>query len=281
MVRRAFRLAYDGTAFRGFQRQPHAETVENALFAALASLDVVAEPTAPPPGYSAAGRTDAGVSAAAQTVAFDCPDWLSPAALNGSLPADVRAWASADAPSDFNAQYAAERRRYEYYLHAATAGADGGWTDRRRARAQTVLDRLSGRHDFHNLTPDETGTERDLTTACERDPPFLVCAFTASGFPREFVRRAAGLVTAVAAGDRTPGFLDRVLSTEQLDGPAGIAAADPEPLVLAAVDYGDALAFAVDEPAATSAWTVFEERRVTRRTGARVAERLRPERPEE
>jgi hypothetical protein len=37
MVRRAFRLAYDGTGYRGYQRQPHAETVENALFDALSA----------------------------------------------------------------------------------------------------------------------------------------------------------------------------------------------------------------------------------------------------
>ena len=44
----------------------------------------------------AAGRTDAGVSALAQTVAFDAPEWLTPRALNAELPAEIRAWASAD-----------------------------------------------------------------------------------------------------------------------------------------------------------------------------------------
>ncbi|PSP59010.1 tRNA pseudouridine(38-40) synthase TruA [Halobacteriales archaeon QH_7_66_36] len=263
MTRRAFRIAYDGTAYRGFQRQPHAETVENELFAALAALEVTAEPTAPS-GYSAAGRTDAGVSAIGQTVAFDAPEWLTPAALNGSLPADVRAWASADAPDDFHAQYDATARTYEYHLHAPEADAE---------RATAVLDRLSGTHDFHNLTRDDDGTKRDLTASCERDGSFLVCTFTADGFPRAFVRRAVGLVASVATGERDIEFVDRVLSTESLDGPDGVGAAAPEPLLLRRVDYD--IEFALDKSAAVSAWTVFEERRISRLTGARVAERLR------
>ena len=99
---RAFRLAYDGTGYRGFQRQPHGETIEDAVFEALAELGVEFEDGAPV-GYAAAGRTDAGVSARAQTVAFEAPTWLTPRAFNGDLPADVRAWAAAEVPPAFHA----------------------------------------------------------------------------------------------------------------------------------------------------------------------------------
>src|SRR6056297_1923774 len=102
---RAFRVAYDGRPYHGFQRQPDVPTVENTLFDALAALGVA---DGKPAGYAAAGRTDAGVSALAQTVAFACPDWLSPAALNSELPATIRAWASADAEPDFHATHHAE-----------------------------------------------------------------------------------------------------------------------------------------------------------------------------
>jgi tRNA pseudouridine38-40 synthase len=261
---RAFRLAYDGTDYRGYQRQPHGETVENELFRALARLGVTATPETPPDEYSAAGRTDAGVSAVQQTVAFDAPDWLTPAAFNGELPAAVRAWASADVEDGFHAQYDATRRVYQYHLHAPEADDD---------RANAVCDRLSGAHDFHNLTPDATGTERDLSASVTRDGAYLVCEFTSDGFPREFVRRAVGLLAAVAAGDRPLDDCDRVLADEPLQGPDGVAPVAPDPLLLRRVDYDTA--FEVDDAAAASAWTVFEERRIGRQTGARVAERLR------
>jgi tRNA pseudouridine38-40 synthase len=286
-MRRAFRLAYDGTGYRGYQRQPHAETVENALFRALAALDVVPTPDTPPDGYAAAGRTDAGVSALRQTVSFDAPDWLAPRALNAELPADVRAWASADAPDDFHAQYDARSRAYEYHLYAPgadteraverreTAGENGSeWSERHVSRARNVCDRLSGRHDFHNLTPDSSGTERDLTATCERDGDFLVCRFEAGGFPRSLIRRAVTLVASVATGERDPAFVDRVLSAGSLAGPDGVGPAAPEPLLLRRVAYD--LDFERDETAAASARRVFERRRVDRLTGARVASRLRP-----
>ena len=117
----AFRIAYDGQPYRGFQRQPDVPTVEDALLGALRDLDVLPADADTPPGSAAAGRTDAGVSALAQTVAFEAPDWLSPAAFNSELPESIRAWASADVDAEFHATSA---RTLFDRLHAErTAGA--------------------------------------------------------------------------------------------------------------------------------------------------------------
>ncbi|MEF8842622.1 MAG: tRNA pseudouridine(38-40) synthase TruA [Haloarculaceae archaeon] len=257
---RAYRLAYDGGSYRGFQRQPHGETVEDALLGALRKLGVLDGGEDTPPGYAAAGRTDAGVSALAQTVAFEAPGWLTPRALNGELPADVRAWASADVTDGFHATHDARSRTYTYDLHAPAA-------DERLARE--VCARLSGEHDFHNLTSDADGTVRHLRASATREGAFLTCHFRAGGFPRGFVRRAVRLVESVATGDRSTEFVDRVLSTEPLDGPDGVAAAAPEPLVLLSVTY-PAVRFAVDERAAASAREVFGARRTAASARART-----------
>jgi tRNA pseudouridine38-40 synthase len=262
---RAFRVAYDGTAFRGFQRQPDVPTVEGTLFDALAALGVYDPERHRPEGYAAAGRTDAGASALAQTVAFEAPDWLTPRAFDSELPADVRAWASADVPDGFHATHDATTREYTYHLHAPDADP---------AVARSALERLAGPHDFHNLTPDDDGTERTLETELSVEASFLVVTARADGFPRRFVRRLATLVAAVARGERDPSFVDRALSTERLDGANGIGAAPAEPLVLTDVAYLD-VTFERDRQAAESAREVFEARRVDRETRARVAERLR------
>jgi tRNA pseudouridine38-40 synthase len=256
---RAYRLAYDGSPYRGFQRQPHGETVEDALLDALRSLGVL-EGDDTPPGYAAAGRTDSGVSALAQTVAFEAPEWLTPRALNGELPADVRAWASAEAPEGFHATHDTRSRTYIYHLHAPGA-------DERLAR--TVCDRLSGEHDFRNLTSDDEGTVRHLRASATREGQFLACHFRADGFPRGFVRRAVRLVEAVATGERPLEFVERVLGPEPLPGPEGVAAAAPEPLVLLSVSYPD-LRFAIDERAAASAREVFGARRAAASARART-----------
>lgn len=255
---RAFRLAYDGTLYHGFQRQPDVLTVEGELFTALERLGVF-DGVRRPDGYAAAGRTDAGVSAVAQTVAYECPDWLSPRALNSELPAAIRSWASADAPPDFHATHDAARREYTYHLHAPDGSPE---------RACAALDALSGSHDFHNLTPDDAGTKRTLETDLVVDGSYFVITLSAEGFARQLVRRIVGLVWAIARGERED--VDRVLSAETLSGPDGVPVASPEPLVLTGVQYPK-LQFESDDNAVMSAREVFENKLVKRRTDARVA----------
>jgi tRNA pseudouridine38-40 synthase len=271
--RRSYRVAYDGTGYRGFQRQPDGDTVEDTLLDALCRLDVLAGPPDPagasretPPGWTAPVGPAGGGPAVAQTVAFDAPDWLTPRAFCGELPGDVRVHASADAPAEFHATHDARERSYEYHLHAPEADDDA---------VERACDRLSGEVDLHDLSADPRGdrTRRELSLSAERDGTYLRLRAAAGGFPREAVRRLASLIASVGAGERDLAFVDRVLDDEPLPGPDGVAAAPPEPLVLVDVDYD--LDFRIDHEAAATAWTVFERRRVERTTDARVAERLR------
>ena len=260
---RAYRLAYDGVPYHGFQRQPDVPTVEDTLFDALSALDVLAD-GAVPSGYAGAGRTDSGVSALVQTVSFEAPDWLTPRAFNSELPDSIRVWASADVPDDFHATHWASEREYTYFLWAG--GAD-------ETLARQTLDSLSGEHDFHNLPPDDTGTVRTLEATLEREPPFFVVRFRAGGFPRQFVRRAVTLLSDVAHGNRPLPFVDRVLSPESLSGPEGVGPAPANPLVLTRVSYPD-IRFTVDQKAARRTREQFSEIHRERATNARVAEVL-------
>lgn len=256
--RRAYRVAYDGREYAGFQRQPHARTVEGTLLSALSELGVVERGDGPthatPSGYAAAGRTDAGVSAVAQTVAFDAPEWLTPRAFNGTLPGSIRVWAAADGPPEFHATHHATRRTYRYYLHAPSDDDRCG-----EDRLHDALARLSGSHDFRNLTPDDRGTTRDLRATAQREGAFLVVEVSADGFPRALVRRLVAATRLVATGRAEPSFLDRVLDPEPLPGHLGVGPAAPEPLVLWDVAYRN-VGFVIDEEAAASARKSFDER---------------------
>jgi tRNA pseudouridine38-40 synthase len=253
---RAFRIAYDGTPFHGFQRQPDVPTVEGALFDALRELGVCVDE---PANYSAAGRTDAGVSAAAQTVAFDCPAWCDPAALNGSLPESIRAWASADV-TGFHATHDAHTREYVYVL--AAEGLD-------EERARTAADRLSGEHDFHNLTPDARGTVRDVDVAVDREEVCLPVTVRAGGFPRQFVRRLVSLLRSVASGAAPLAKIDRVLGPDGIEGPEGVPPAPAYPLYLAGVRYDLSFSTAPDPAAETR--ERFDRLRIEHAVRSRVA----------
>jgi|AntRauMinimDraft_4_1070384.scaffolds.fasta_scaffold00106_30 tRNA pseudouridine38-40 synthase len=265
---RAFRVAYDGREYAGFQRQPHARTVEGTLLRALAKHGILGRGEGPthatPPGYAAAGRTDAGVSALAQTVAFEAPAWLTPRAFNGQLPGSIRVWAAADVRGGFHATHDAIERTYRYHLYAPVlddAVDDGAITDDAidDDRVREALSRLSGEHDFHNLTSDETGTVRDLTATATRVGDLLVIELSAGGFPRALVRRVVSAARAVGRGATEPARIDRLLAAEPVPGELGVPPAPPEPLVLWDVAY-DGVTFETDPEAAESARVAFGER---------------------
>ncbi|MFB6107145.1 MAG: tRNA pseudouridine(38-40) synthase TruA [Halobacteriaceae archaeon] len=245
---RAYRVAYDGRPFHGFQRQPSVPTVEDALLDALRALDVLDGGV--PSGWAAAGRTDAGVSAIAQTVAFEAPAWLTPRAFDAELPESVRVWARADVPPGFHATHDARERSYRYALYAPDADDD---------RARAACDALSGTHDFHNLTPDDSGTVRVLSLSCRRDGPVLVLTARAGGFARELVRRLVTVVRGVGTGDVDLSAVDRLLGPDPVDGPEGVAPAPPTPLLLREVTYD--VTFEVDPAAAARARAAFADRR--------------------
>ncbi|WP_418286644.1 tRNA pseudouridine(38-40) synthase TruA [Halorubrum sp. DTA46] len=279
---RAYRVAYDGREYAGFQRQPHAETVEGTLLRALAAhglLDRGDGPThATPPGYAAAGRTDAGVSAVAQTVAFEAPEWLTPRAFNGQLPGSIRVWAAADVRDGFHATHDATRRTYRYHLYAPGGGAADGVADRGYAvdddRVRAALTRFSGEHDFHNLTSDETGTVRDLTATATREGDLLVVEIAADGFPRALVRRLVAAARAVGRGTTDVERIERLLAPEPISGQFGVGPAPSAPLVLWDVEY-DGVSFGVDTEAAASAREAFGERHRDARLAAAVTGAIR------
>lgn len=110
-----FTVAYDGTAFHGWQRQPGQRTVQGELERALAvALGV------PTVGVSGAGRTDAGVHARGQVASLRCESALPARAVAAlaarELPDDVRIVDAREAAPDFHARHSARARRYAYRL---------------------------------------------------------------------------------------------------------------------------------------------------------------------
>jgi tRNA pseudouridine38-40 synthase len=152
-----FRLdvAYDGTEFHGWQRQPEGRTVQGVLEAALAALLEVEEVT-----LHGAGRTDAGVHARGQVASFRAATRIPAAALRHALaprlPRDVRVVRSAAAEDGFDARRSALARRYSYRLLRAEdpleerfAWRPRRWPDLPALEAATRA--LEGRQDFSSF----------------------------------------------------------------------------------------------------------------------------------
>lgn len=194
-------LEYDGTAFKGWARQPGERTVEGvlreALAATFASLD----------GLAVAGRTDAGVHARANVASVDVeggpPPGRAAEALNTVLPHDVAVVAAEEAGSEFHARFGAVSRSYRYRVFRRRtpspfeARRSLWWPrplDEEALAAAAAL--IVGKHDFRAFTPADTQHEVFVRTveaaAWERAGDHLDFTITADGFLRHMVRTLVG-----------------------------------------------------------------------------------------
>ncbi|NPV55886.1 MAG: tRNA pseudouridine(38-40) synthase TruA [Anaerolineae bacterium] len=115
MARYQIILSYDGTDFQGFQRQGSKRTVQGEVEQALRRLGWCGR------SILAAGRTDSGVHAAGQVIAFDLdwqhtPDALA-RALDSALPHGIAVQSAALAGEDFHPRYDARARQYRYEIY--------------------------------------------------------------------------------------------------------------------------------------------------------------------
>ncbi|MDK2795451.1 MAG: tRNA pseudouridine38-40 synthase, partial [Archaeoglobaceae archaeon] len=108
-MRYAIKIAYFGDNFFGSQFQPDRRTVAGEILKALKSFGIDSR-------LSFAGRTDTGVHALGQVVAFNTESKITPRMLNSELPEDITAWALAEVPEDFNPRKASSRV-YSYVFY--------------------------------------------------------------------------------------------------------------------------------------------------------------------
>ena len=199
-------VEYDGTDFAGFQLQPGRRTVQGALEAALAHLS--GGDRLPVDG---AGRTDAGVHATGQVIAFSYAGPLTAdgltEALNGLLPPDVAVRGVRRTARGFHPRYAARYREYRYSIWN---GPRSPLRERTAFRVRTPLDTEAmaragqafiGRHDFSAFGGADPQPVRTVMTVRVRRQGHLVTIdIRANAFLRGMVRRMVAALIAVGTG---------------------------------------------------------------------------------
>jgi tRNA pseudouridine38-40 synthase len=242
-------LAYDGTQYHGFQRQANKPTVQSVVENGLCKIGWQGQ------SILAAGRTDAGVHAYGQVIAFDLEWKSSPeqlqAALNAHLPADVVARSAQVVADEFHPRFSAIGREYRYQLFCQPE------RDPLRERFAwrvwpavdiEMLNRLSeairGSHDFaaFGTAPIIGGhTVRVVTRAgWKRESGFagvesLVFEIAADAFLYRMVRRLVNLQVFCALGKIEETYLFRLLEQPPSHPVQGLA--PPHGLILWKVAY--------------------------------------------
>ncbi|MFF5108971.1 tRNA pseudouridine(38-40) synthase TruA [Streptosporangium sp. NPDC000509] len=274
VVRLRLDLAYEGTDFSGWAKQPGRRTVQGEIEGALGRILRLPEP----PSLTVAGRTDAGVHARGQVAHVD----LDPGALGaldgrgrrrgaagedpepgsegelgerlsamrrrlaGVLPPDVRVHHVTVAPEGFDARFSALSRRYAYRLSDAPGGVDPlrrrevVWynrpldVDRLNAAAAALL----GEHDFAAFCRRREGatTIRELKRLdWVREDDLVVATVMADAFCHSMVRALVGSLLPVGEGRLPVDWPGEVLSRAVRD--SGVHVAPAHGLCLEEVRY--------------------------------------------
>jgi tRNA pseudouridine38-40 synthase len=240
-------LQYDGTAYRGWQRQADAITVqgvcEDALQRILGRTGVVA-----------AGRTDTGVHARGQVVHFDYDRRLPPRELrrawNAHLPDDIWVARLDRARADFHARYDAVTRTYRYHLALGRMACSPfvrryAWPILRpldREAMHAATEAVVGTHDFRRFAKGAGGhADRDPGKCTVRTARWLrsregrVLEITADRFLRHMVRALVGAIVAVGLARIGPEEIGAAL--DQAGARPGAGYAPPQGLFLWNVEY--------------------------------------------
>lgn len=248
-VRLRLDLAYDGSGFKGWARQPGLRTVQGEVESALTLLLRAPEQVR----IACAGRTDAGVNARGQVGHADVPAdlWAALAArgpqapvrrLAGILAADVRVRAMAPAPAGFEARWSALSRTYAYRVSDLAGGADpllrshvlhhtgvrSGLLDIDALNEAAAA--LVGEHDFSSYCRRRDGastvrTVKELRWEREHDTGLAVMWIRADAFCHTMVRSVVGALLPVGDGRRPVGWPAEILQRLRREADADVAPA--------------------------------------------------------
>jgi tRNA pseudouridine38-40 synthase len=231
-------IAYDGTDFVGWQRQPEGVSVQRLVEDALAPLAQSAV------SVVAAGRTDAGVHATGQVASVQLESRLDAQeigrALNAQLPPAVRVLRADEAASGFHARFDARAKTYEYRLVNAPVASPFAvryaWHVPVHLDLDRMIDaarRIEGTHDFACFQSTGGSAARSVRTvhgselmaggpgtvpAMVPEPVLragrlLVYRITGDGFLRHMVRSIVGTLVEIGRGAGAPERIDSLLAS--------------------------------------------------------------------
>ncbi|MBU4190680.1 MAG: tRNA pseudouridine(38-40) synthase TruA [Candidatus Thermoplasmatota archaeon] len=219
-MRLALKFAYDGKSFFGYAKQPNLRTVEGEIINALKKTKIVYE------NFQSASRTDRGVSALGNVVAFNTDfkgNVLS--ALNANTK-NIYFYAFAKVDEDFNPRYAKERW-YRYFLF------NDGFDVNRMKKASGLF---VGVHDFTNFARAENRNpiRRINSLKIKEKNNFIILDIRAESFLWNMVRRIVSSLEKVGKKEIRVDVIKNALeSKERFD--SGLA--EPEGLILRDVKY--------------------------------------------
>lgn len=244
MKRVKLEIAYDGTAYCGWQIQPGHPTVEEAINKALSEL--LGEEIA----VIGASRTDSGVHALGNVAVFDTNSAIPPEkicfALNQRLPEDIRVQTSVEVFPDFHPRKVTSHKTYEYRIlnRKIAIPTERLYThhvyyDLEVSLMQKAAAYLVGEHNFKSFCSVKTQVLDTVRTVhrleVTKNGDIITISITGSGFLYNMVRIIAGTLMEIGRGAYQPEKVQEILKgcDRSLAGPT----APPNGLTLIRIEY--------------------------------------------
>ena len=220
MKRIMLTVAYDGTAYHGWQLQKNGISVEEVLNNALSAI--LGEEIR----VHGVSRTDAGVHAKGNLCIFDTETRIPPEkiafAVTGSLPEDVSVMESREVPDGFHPRKWNSEKTYQYRIvrcvHPDPIRRRYSWFcyyDLDAVRMQRAADYLTGEHDFTSFCSADTEAESHIRTilslSVEEKEEEILLTVTGNGFLYNMVRIIAGTLIEVGRGNIRPESIPAIL----------------------------------------------------------------------
>jgi len=219
-VRVAIGIEYDGSAYSGWQKQSHADSVQERVEQALSRV------ADHPVELVCAGRTDAGVHAFNQVAHFDTEairterSWVLGA--NSHLPADINLNWARPMPEDFHARFSAVARSYRYiilnrWVRSGVYARRATWIRKPldAERMQLAAQALLGEHDFSSFRAVECQAKSPVRRIEHiqvwREDDRVILEVRANAFLHHMVRNIAGVLIEIGAGEREVSWTREVL----------------------------------------------------------------------
>ena len=265
MVKTAFKLAYMGMGFHGFQRQPDFPTVEGELLKAFKKVGIMDDHESF--HYSIAGRTDRGVHALGNVVSVKTDSKATINQINYYLPSTIQIIGKAEVPDGFKPRYA-EHRHYKYVFFKDPY--DEKILNLKKMQDASKI--LEGTHNFQNFSKrcERAPTRNVKELRVSQNKIFTIIDVVGESFLWNMVRKMVKVITMVGKEEMDTKELYTLLNPDIY---ASITPVPPDGLILMDVKYKD-IEFSMDKYAKNNFFKTIKEEYIRRRTIAATEEEM-------
>lgn len=232
MRRVALKIAYIGSDFHGYQRQPNYRTVEGELLRVFKETEIIEDTWKS--HYSVAGRTDKGVHSTGNVISFITDKDVRINQINGLLPDDIKIIGEARVPYGFKVRFPLNRTYI--YIQPLSPFEE---KELDLSKIETAMQCFRGKHNFRNFSKrNEKNPNREIISVnMEKEDNVLVFKIVGQSFLWNMVRKMITALMYTGYGKLEISDIEELLKPKELRQFIRLQPAPANGLILSDIEY--------------------------------------------